>query len=306
MSSEDSAGAPRGARGTLQLPDEALAFRARAHLTDAAVREMADHGYRAATVTSIAERAGMSRNAFYAQFADKDAALVHAYDVAVAFAAPRIFAAMRAAEDWQHAAVAALTTYLAILDCDHSWALVCLRETTEAGDRVRLAREALRAPIVDALERLPDPGDEAAVGVGTVLAGLDAIAIDALRHRPGQTLASRRRELTRFVLAPFPGSTPPDEIEAPPPAALGLSDRVEALIGQGRDGELALELLVRAAVSRRDGPTLWRVIVGLQRRRSAGHPVPERVVSTALDGLRDAWFFGLAVQGDEDLGCSDR
>ncbi len=301
MSSEDVQGASRDPCGSFRLPDEARSFRERAHLTDAAVREMADHGYRAVTVTSIAERAGLPRDAFYAQFPDKDAALVHAYDVAVAFAAPRIFAAMRAAADWREAAAAALTTYLAILDCDHAWALVCLRETAEAGEQVRRAREALRAPIVDALDRLPDDPEAAPIGMGTVLSGLDAIAVDALLHRPDQPLTSRRRELTRFVLAPFSGATPPDEIDPPPFPALCASDRVEALVGQGRDGDLALELLVRAAVSRRDGPTLWRVIVGLQRRRAAGHAVPERVVATALEGMSDAWFFGLVAH--EGSGC---
>lgn len=281
------------------LPDEARRFQRRAHLVDAAVREMADHGYGGVSVESIAARAGLSHDAFYEQFPSKEDALVHAYDVAVAFAAPRILAAMRAAEDWQQAAVSALATYLRILDCDHAWAIVCLRETAAAGERVRRVRDALRAPLVEALDQLPAEADVAPISVRTMLAALDAVAIDGLRHRPDQPLVSRRRELAQLVLAPFSEGLVPDDLEPLPAPTRRAPSRVEALVDQGEDGRLALDLLVRAAVARRDGPTLWRVIVALQRRRTAGREIDAELLERALDGIRDAWFFGLPVYEGE-------
>ncbi len=281
------------------LPDAARRFQRRASLVDAAVREMATHGYGGVSVESIAARAGLSHDAFYEQFPSKEDALVHAYDVAVAFATPRILAAMRAAEDWQQAAISALAAYLAILDCDHAWAIVCLRETAAAGERVREVRDALRAPIVEALDRLPAEADVAPISVSTILAALDAVAIDGLRHRPGQPLAARRRELAQLVLAPFSDGLVPDDLEPLPPPSRRVPSRVEALVDQGEDGRPALELLVRAAVARRDGPTLWRVIVAVQRRLAAGHAIDDAVLERALDGIRDAWFFGLPVYDGE-------
>lgn len=281
------------------LPDEARAFQRRAHLVDATVREMATHGYGGVSVEAIAARAGVSDDAFYEQFPSKEDALVHAYDVAVAFAAPRILAAMRAAGDWQQAAVSALATYLTILDCDHAWAIVCLRETGEAGERVRRVRDTLRAPIVEALDRLPTESDVASISVSTILAALDAVAIDGLRHRPDQPLASRRRELAQLVLAPFSNGLVPDDLEPLPIPRRRAPSRVEALVEQGEEGQLALELLVRAAIARRDGPTLWRVIVAMQRRRAAGREVDDVLIERALDGIRDAWFFGLPVYEGE-------
>lgn len=302
MPIDDPWNASGEAAGGASLPDEARAFRRRAHLVDAAVREMATHGYGGVTVEAIAARAGVSHDAFYELFPSKEDALVHAYDVAVAFATPRILAAMRPAPDWQQAAVSALATYLAILDCDHAWAIVCLRETVEAGERVRRVRDALRAPIVEALDRLPTEADVAPISVATVLAALDAVALDGLRHRPGQPLASRRRELAQLVLAPFSGGLVPEDLEPLPVPSRRAPGRVEALVDQGEEGLPALELLVRAAVARRDGPTLWRVIVTLQRRRAAGIAIDEVLLERALDGIRDAWFFGLPVYDEEASG----
>lgn len=285
----------RDAADDAWLPAEARRFQRRAHLVDAAVREMAAHGYGRVSVESIAARAGLSDDAFYEQFPSKEDALVHAYDIAVAFAAPRILGAMRAAEDWQQAAVSALATYLRILDCDHAWAIVCLRETAAAGERVRRVRDALRAPLVEAFDQLPAECDVSPISAKTMLAALDAVAIDGLRHRPGQPLVSRRRELAQLVLAPFSDELDPDDLEPPPVPARRAPSRVEALVDQGEEGRMALDLLVRAAIARRDGPTLWRVIVAMQRRRSAGLTIDGELLERALDGIRDAWFFGLPV-----------
>jgi AcrR family transcriptional regulator len=295
---------PEGAADLPPLPLEAWAFRRRALLVDAAVREIADRGYARTTAASISARAGLPSDAFHAVFPAKEDALLHAYDVAIAFTAPRIFAAIRAARGWQQAAVAALATYLTILDCDHAWALVCLQETAAAGERVRQARDTLRAPIVEALGQLPEDAEDASVDMSAVVSALDAIAIDGLRHRPDQPLAARRRELARFVLAPFTDGPVPDEIEPPRVVPRPARGRIEALIAQGDDAGPALLLLVRAAVTRRDGPTLWRTIVALQRRRAQGHAVDEEVVETALDGIRDAWFFGLATSGEAAAQCA--
>ncbi|MBF6621180.1 MAG: TetR/AcrR family transcriptional regulator [Patulibacter sp.] len=288
----------------IPLPDEAQSFRQRAHLIDAAVREIADRGYDGATVASITTRAGLSRPAFYEQFASKEEALVHAYDVAIAFAAPRILEAMRSAGGWQNATASALAMYLAILDCDHAWALVCLQETSAAGEPVRRARDTLRAPIIEAFRRLSTGDVPGPVDGADVISALDAIAIDGLRHRPGQPLAVRQRELTQFVLAAISGGAAPGDVDLPPLPPRRRPERVEALIEQGEEVARTLELLVRAAAARRDGPTLWRVIVALQRRRAVGRPVDEALLRMALEGIRDAWFFGLPI--DEGPGASGR
>jgi AcrR family transcriptional regulator len=280
------------------LPSEAQEFWQRARIVDAAVREVAEHGYGQTTVAAIAERAGVSDESFYDAFGDKEDALIWAYDAAAAYAMPQILRALRLERDWQRGAAAALATYLEILDCDHAWALVCLRELPEAGERARAARNAVREPILEALrERIAQPHGEGA-GVDTVLEGLDAMVVDRLRHRPGKPLSARRGELTRFALAPFAQEPAMlvAEGEAAAPAPPADRDRIERLLDGGPGALADFELLVQAAVARREGPTLWHVSVAMAQRRAAGEPVPEAIARQALAGLRDAWFFGLPVE----------
>jgi AcrR family transcriptional regulator len=285
------------------LPAQAQAFHRRARIIDAAVREIAEHGYEQAAVRSIAERAGVSLRAFYSTFDGKEEVLIWAYDVAAAYAIPQILRALHAERDWERGAAAALTTYLAILDCDREWALACLRDVPAAGQRVRAARDAVRAPILEALEAQTEP--PAKVRIATMLTAIDAITVDGLHHAPDQPLLARRRELATFALAPFvdaPGQLAGATATAPPKRPSTRAEEIEALLDQGPDGALGLELLVQEAASMRDGPTLWRVIAAVQGRRpTTDGAVGERIERLALDGLSRAWFFGLDLeQPDED------
>jgi AcrR family transcriptional regulator len=277
------------------LPVQAQAFHRRARIVDAAVREIAEHGFEQAAVRAIAERAGVSLRAFYSTFDGKEDALIWAYDMAAAYAIPQILRAIQAERDWERGAAAALGAYLAILDCDRDWAVACLRDVPAAGERVRAARDAVRAPILKALETQgPAP---APVGVDTMLTAIDAITVDGLRHAPDQPLLARKRELTAFALAPFVDA--PDAIApraAPSIRSSSPADEIEALLDDGRAGLAALGLVVQEAASMRDGPTLWRVIVAVQRRRAGtGDDAGDHVEQLALDALGRAWFFGLAL-----------
>jgi AcrR family transcriptional regulator len=280
------------------LPQQAQDFRRRARIVDAAVREVAEHGYGQVTVASIAERAGVSRRAFYTTFPSKQDALIWAYDAAAAYAMPQILQALRAERDWARGTAAALATYLAILDCDHAWALACLREIPAAGERARVARDAVRAPLLAALRERIAAEPQAVVGVDTVVAAVDAIAVDGLRHRPQQPLWERREELATFALAPFVEGAPTTvSTDAAAISKLPDSGQIEVLIAEGPEGRAELELLVRAAIARRDGPTLWQVVVRLQRfgARGGASSASDALVAEALDALGDAWFFGLPI-----------
>jgi AcrR family transcriptional regulator len=296
--SRNACGASTDLEQLPDLPSQATEFWRRARIVDAAVREVAKHGYDEATVASIAGRAGVTDESFYDAFGSKEDALIWAYDAAVAYAMPQILRAFRTERDWQQATADALATYLAILDCDHDWALVCLRELPAAGEHACAARDAVRAPIMEALRAriTQEAGD--GVGVETVLAGLDAMVVDRLRHRPGKPLWARRRELTSYALAPFADERPAEVIEsdAAAPGPPVDPERIEALLDGGPGARADFELLVQGAVARRDGPTLWHVSVAMAKRRAAGAPVPEPVAHQALEGLRDAWFFGLPVE----------
>ncbi len=275
------------------LPAEARAFHRRARIVDAAVREIAERGYGQAAEEAIARRAGVTPRAFYDLFSDKEEALIWAYDVAAAYVVPQVLRALQAEPDWGRGATAALSTYLTILDCDSAWAIACLRDLPAAGERARAARDAVRAPVLDALaapKSLPAAGG---VRIEMILTAIDAIAVDGLRHQPGQPLAQRQPELAALALAPFTDEPPPTDVTATTMRPPLLAAEVEALLDAGGGGE-DLDLLVREAVDLRDGPTLWQVIAVLQRR-GGGDPTLRRAEQLALDALEDAWFFGLPL-----------
>jgi hypothetical protein len=131
-----------------------------------------------------------------------------------------------------------------------------------------------------------------------VLAGLDAMVVDRLHHRPGKPLWARRRELTSFALAPFAAARPAEVVasDATAPDPAEDRERIELLLDRGPAAQEDFALLVQGAVVRRDGPTLWRVAVAMAERRAVGAAVPESVARQALEGLQDAWFFGLPVE----------
>jgi AcrR family transcriptional regulator len=281
------------------LPAEAQAFHRRARIVDAAVREIAERGYGLTADEGIAERAGVTPRAFYDLFAGKEEALIWAYDVAAAYVVPQVLRALRAEPDWERGATAALSTYLTILDCDSAWAIACLRDLPAAGERARAARDAVRAPVLDALaapESLPAAGG---VSIEMILTAIDAIAVDGLRHQPGQSLAQRQPELAALALAPFTDTPPPTDVQAAALRPPLTAAEIEALLDAGGDGD-DLELLVREAVDLRDGPTLWQVIAVLRRRGGGAGPGLHRAGQLALDALEDAWFFGLPLAGGGD------
>ncbi len=185
---------------------------------------------------------------------------------------PQILQALRAEADWARGATAALTTYLAILDCDRAWALVCLRDVPAAGRRARTARDVVRAPVLDALATRDVLPSAAGVDIELVLTAIDGIAVDGLRHAPDQPLLARRQELATFALAPFTDTPPPADVQTVERHAPLSSEALEALL-DAEGGDEQLEVLVREAAVRRDGPTLWRVVAEVQRRRAAGERV---------------------------------
>ena len=140
----------------------------RARIVDAAVREIAEHGYDQADEEAIAERAGVTPRVFFDTFAGKEEALLWAYDIAAAYAIPQILRALREGDAEPMAIAARLL--------DEGASRLIVTETSRDG--------TLAGPDLEALATLraafPDATLVAAGGVGSLddLRALDAIGID--------------------------------------------------------------------------------------------------------------------------------
>ena len=158
--------------GRGSLPAEATRFLQRARILDATAQAVAEEGY-AGRPRSIRRRAGVSSRTFYEHFTDKQDAVLWAFDAAATYAVPRIIEAFAAQDAWAAGVDAALQTYLAIVDCDRAWAVLCLVElpgvATDVGDR----RDALLAPLLTALRGRQPEG--ALLSAADVVAAVDGV-----------------------------------------------------------------------------------------------------------------------------------
>ena len=285
------------------LPAEATRFLQRARILDATAQTVAEDGYGATSADRIRRRAGVSSRTFYEHFTDKQDAVLWAFDAAATYAVPRIVAAFAEQDAWAVGADAALQTYLAIMDCDRAWAVLCLVELPGVATGVSERREALLAPLMAALSA-PVPAG-ALVPAADVVAAVDGVVRERLLRDQEADLQGLRPELLALALSPYVGAE----------RAQGFIDREPAvpcasvdLTRAGRAAELvdgpadALAALVEEAVAQQDGPALWRVVLGLHDRRARGEAVPWQLERRVLDGLAQASFFGMPVRDMEAAG----
>jgi AcrR family transcriptional regulator len=241
----------------------ATAFLQRARILDATARLVAERGYARASVEEIRQRAGVSRRTFYKHFGGKEDAVVTAFDAVVAYVLPRLVEAFRGAPDWAGAIDATVAAYLALAECDGSWAAFCVVELPGAGRRAMARRDA-------ALRRLTDE-----LGPSADLHGIIAALDTQLRARLGGEGLSADAGFLR-------------ETEA---RAAAVADTLRA-----SDWLAARAALVRGA-ERGDGPVLYRALLALGELGGGVRPAPpEDLERLILDALPHAAFFGLPLE----------
>jgi AcrR family transcriptional regulator len=107
----------------------------RERLLDSLARSCAAKGFSATTISDIVEPAAVSRATFYELFADKEACLAGAMDLALAEAAARIVAAYSAEKPWATNIRKAAAAFLELLAERPAWARMALVEARASGGR---------------------------------------------------------------------------------------------------------------------------------------------------------------------------
>lgn len=128
---------PRGPHG---LPREAVAASQRARLMAAFTELLAERGYAAVTIAGLAQRAGVSRGAFYEHFADKEACLLAAYDHFAATLIGAMTATLDESTPWSSFVETTLDGYLGTLERDPTAARAFIVEIDAAGPAARRRR----------------------------------------------------------------------------------------------------------------------------------------------------------------------
>lgn len=193
--------APRPAAEALEAPGNAeRAIRALAVVS-------AERGYPQATVEEIVKRASMSPTTYYANFADKQDAMLAAIDSAGAQMAAAVLPAFRRNPDWPTAVRAAIGDLLSFLSSRPALARLVLIESYSAGPLALERREAALAPLTELLaeahRRTVDAPLRSAEVVWTALL---ALIQQRLRTTGADSLPALAPVCTYLMLAPFIGA----------------------------------------------------------------------------------------------------
>src|SRR5580693_10182605 len=123
---------PHGPHG---MGRDAVARHQRARLFGAMIEAVHRQGYKATTVAHVIALAGVSRRAFYEQFANKEDCFLATYDIAVARAKKRMLQAWMGERGWANRLYAATQVFLEGIAGDPRGANLVLAESIGIGPR---------------------------------------------------------------------------------------------------------------------------------------------------------------------------
>lgn len=168
-------------------------------------------GYEATTIADVVSAAGVSRQAFDEQFADKQACFLAAYDAAANVGASCAIGAFEAAEGqpWPDRIVAALRSLVELFESEAEIIRMAMFEVTALGEDPRvLNRDALARfePLFDdGLRYSPQGKDMPADTASFAVAAAAAIIFDEVRADRGHELQRVLPDLLYAVLMPYIG-----------------------------------------------------------------------------------------------------
>jgi AcrR family transcriptional regulator len=205
-----------------RFPREVLDRNHRNRILGGAVAAVAVHGYPDTSVASILAAAGVSRHTFYAQFPDKEACLLAAYDRGLAWLEQEVSAALLGAGDWAGQVRAATVRALSLLASDPALARLLATEILCLGPPGRARRRQLvdRLGLLLGLGRAAAPGShEPPPTLERALAhGAIAVLDREVAAGRGERLAQLVPDLAEFLLAPYLGHAQARRVAAARPA----------------------------------------------------------------------------------------
>jgi AcrR family transcriptional regulator len=203
---DDLARLPHGRHG---LPPEFVEHNQRQRLLAALIRIVGTSGYNAATITAIAEGAGVTTRTFYKYFDSVEACCLAAFDGAVASLASRLTQAYESAEDWPRKVRAALDAALDFFTESPELARLLLTEPFVAGATLSRRYQEQISRLAPYLSAGRELSPQAAAFPATTERGLIGSVASQIGRKVSAGEAARLPELlpdlTQFALTPYLG-----------------------------------------------------------------------------------------------------
>jgi AcrR family transcriptional regulator len=148
---------PPGRHG---LPRSFVVRNQRLRILAAMLRILPRHGYPTITIGHLTEEAGVSRAAFYRQFATKEDCFLATYDLAGEWLSERVVRAIDGSDDWPQSVRAGIAETLQLLAANPSLAHLIAVEALTVGAAARERQQACLARFADMLRdgRPPSTG----------------------------------------------------------------------------------------------------------------------------------------------------
>jgi AcrR family transcriptional regulator len=186
---------------------EELRASQRGRLICAVADAVAAKGYAATTVADVIALAGVSRKAFYDQFADKEECYLASYDTGAAAIYDAMMEARDGLDDWEEILDSVFSTWLEFLDADLNFTRAYMIEFWAAGDAARerwKERRDRTAGLLRALHdgvraRDPDVVPVSDTVVAAVVGGINRVVISRVLEGNEAPLTSLKPDLLRFI-----------------------------------------------------------------------------------------------------------
>jgi AcrR family transcriptional regulator len=168
---------------------------------------VAEKGYPAMTIGDIAARASISLSTFYANFADKEEAMLAAVDSGSAQMLATTLPAFRRAPDWPHAVRGAYGAMFAFCAAEPEYTTLGAVDVYAAGRRALEQRDqvmtTMEALLVPGFELKPDVTPIAAEAIG---GAIYSMIYDQVKRGGAESMQEIAPLATYVTLAPFIGA----------------------------------------------------------------------------------------------------
>jgi AcrR family transcriptional regulator len=204
---DDLARLPHGRHG---LPPEFVERNQSQRLLASLIGIVADSGYNAATITNVAEGAGVTTRTFYKYFDSVEASYLAAFDAAAELLSQRLVEGYSSAEEWPEKVRAAIAAGLDFFAVSPELAKLLLTEPFVAGPNVSRRYQAEIGRLAPYLREGRELSAEAASFPDTTERGM----IGSIASQVGRKVSAGEAEqlpkllpdLTQFALAPYLGA----------------------------------------------------------------------------------------------------
>lgn len=174
------------------------------------LEEVGSKGYDVTSVRTVLDRTGLYRQAFYDNFADKDACYLAAFDAGVARMEALVIAAAASEQSWRGKLRAGLGAFLDFLDEESDIGRGVIVEVHAAGPEALKRRADAMKKATDFIDlaRQDSEGDESPPGIAPegIVAGIHAVV--HARLSTGATTGFRQLlpEFMYFAVLPYFGA----------------------------------------------------------------------------------------------------